>query len=49
MGIVSLALTCVVTKRVYVRMNGAEQSADGAMAGRGGPLNRTGLRACGLA
>ena len=30
-------------------MNGAEQSADGAMAGREGPLNRSGLVASGLA
>lgn len=30
-------------------MNGAEQSADGAMAGREGPLNRSSLLASGLA
>lgn len=49
MGIVALALTGVMTKRAYVRMNGTEQSADGVMAGREGPLNRSGLRAGGLA
>jgi len=30
-------------------MNGAEQSADGAMAGREGPLNRSGFMARALA